>query len=150
VPITQPMEISRFVWWSLATLILFCAISSIRDRPGHPLCRQAQRPHQHGPSWWTQQKFGSSPRATSPCSCSYAGLVERFSNGPPGISNRMAWLVGLGTTAVLVGDRSGRLPRDAMGRSATGEPRASGVRALRSGRPSFAPIDCFASRRSSS
>ena len=37
----------------------------------------------------------------------YAGLIERLRTGRMAISNRMAWLLGLGTTAVLVGIAAG-------------------------------------------
>ena len=109
VPITQPMEISRFVWWSVATLILFCAIYfHSKTDPGIRFAVKHSGLTNYGPSWWTQQKFGQfTPGDVAVFVFAYAGLVERFRTGRLGISNRMAWLVGLGTTAVLVGIAAG-------------------------------------------
>ena len=109
VPISQPAELGRFVWWSIATVILFCAIYfHSKTDPGIRFAVKHSGLTNYGPSWWTQQKFGQfTPGDVAVFMFAYAGIIERFRTGRMGISNRMAWLLGLGTTAVLVGIAAG-------------------------------------------
>ncbi len=109
VPISQPAELGRFVWWSIATVILFCAIYfHSKTDPGIRFAVKHSGLTNYGPSWWTQQKFGQfTPGDVAVFMFAYAGLIERFRTGRMAISNRMAWLLGLGTTAVLVGIAAG-------------------------------------------
>ena len=109
VPISQPAELGRFVWWSFATIILFCAIYfHSKTDPGIRFAVKHSNLTNYGPSWWTQQKFGQfTPGDVAVFAFAYVGLVERLRTGRLSISTRMAWLVGLGAVAVLVGIAAG-------------------------------------------
>ena len=109
VPIAQPAELGRFVWWCFATLILFCAIYfHSKTDPGIRFAVKHSGLTNYGPSWWTQQKFGQfTPGDVAVIAFAYVGFVERLRSGRMAMSSRMAWLLGLGTTAVLMGVAAG-------------------------------------------
>ena len=109
VPIAQPAEIGRFVWWCFATLILFCAIYfHSKTDPGIRFAVKHSGLTNYGPSWWTQQKFGQfTPGDVAVIAFAYVGFIERLRSGRMAMSSRMAWLLGLGTTAVLMGIAAG-------------------------------------------
>ncbi len=87
---------ARFVWWSLATLILFCAVYfHSKTDPGIRFAVKHSGLTNYGPSWWTQQKFGQfTPGDVAVFAFAYAGLVERFGTGrlrdlePDGVASR--------------------------------------------------------------
>jgi hypothetical protein len=109
VPIAQPAELGRFVWWTFATGILFCAIYfHSKTDPGLRFAIKHSGLTNYGPAWCWQQKFGPfTPGDVAVFAFAYAGMVERLRTGRMAISTRMAWLLGLGITAVLMGVAAG-------------------------------------------
>lgn len=109
VPFAQPAELGRFVWWTFATGILFCAIYfHSKTDPGLRFAIKHTGLTNYGPAWCWQQKFGQfTPGDVAVFAFAYIGLVERLRTGRMAISTRMAWLLGLGITAVLMGIAAG-------------------------------------------
>jgi hypothetical protein len=109
VPVAEPADLARFVWWSLATLIIFCAIYfHSKTDPGTRFAIRNGALTNYGPAWWDQQKFGPvTPGDLAVIAFAYMGAVARLGSGRLHISERTAWLLGLSSTAVLIGIATG-------------------------------------------
>ena len=145
----------RSCWWSVGDADpLLRRLLPLEDGPGHPVRRQAQRPHQLRPvvvdaaevrAVHAGRRRRVRVRVRRPHRAVPHGSAAGSSNRD-GVAARARDDRGAG------GHRSGRLPRDAepVRRLAQPGDRAACTRS-RSGRPSFAPIaTASASRRSSS
>ncbi len=97
------------MFWSFAALIIFCAVYfHSKTDPGTRFAIRNGQLANYGPSWWDQQKFGSfTPGDLAVFAFAYAGFIERLRTGRLHVAGRTAWLIGLGTTAVLAGIAAG-------------------------------------------
>lgn len=102
-------ELSRFIFWSAAAIIIFCAVYfHSKTDPGTRFAIRNGQLANYGPSWWDQQKFGPlTPGDLMVFAFAYAGFIERLRTGRLHVYGRTAWLIGIGTTAVLAGVAAG-------------------------------------------
>lgn len=109
VPVAEPVDLARFIWWSLAALIIFCAVYfHSKTDPGTRFAIRNGQITNYGPAWWDQQKFGPvTPGDLAVIAFAYIGVVTRLGKGRLHVSERSAWLLGLSTTAVLIGIATG-------------------------------------------
>lgn len=109
VPIATPADIARFASWTLAAVIIFCAVYfHSKTDPGTRFAIRNSGLTNYGPSWWDQPKFGKlAPGDLAVLAFAYLGLVARLGNGRLHISQRSAWLIGTGSTVVLIGVATG-------------------------------------------
>ena len=109
VAAAAPADLGRLVWWSLTALILFCAVYfHSKTDPGIRFAVRNSGLQNYGPSWWDQQKFGPfTPGDLAVFEFAYVGVVARLHTGRMAISQRAAWLTGLGATAVILGVTAG-------------------------------------------